>query len=72
LDSPIDRDVRSQPIHNGTFLFIYTGYPVPCANATPRGYPACGSMVLTILSVVRFSPCERKTNNKKKIKYRCE
>jgi hypothetical protein len=31
---------------------------------------ACGSMVLPIASVVRFSLAERKTNNKKKIKYR--
>jgi len=31
-----------------------------------------GSMVPPISSVVRFSLYERKTNNKKKIKYRCE
>jgi len=29
-------------------------------------------MVLTILSVLRFSLYERKTQNKKKKKYRCE
>jgi hypothetical protein len=33
---------------------------------------ACGSMLLSISPVVRFSLYERKTNNKKKIKYRCE
>src|SRR5262249_28813952 len=29
-------------------------------------------MVLAVLSVFRFSLCERKTKNKKKVKYRCE
>jgi hypothetical protein len=31
---------------------------------------ACGSMVFSMYPVVRFSLVERKTNNKKKIKYR--
>jgi hypothetical protein len=31
-----------------------------------------GSKVLNLLSVVRFSLCDRKTNNKKMMKYRCD
>ena len=40
-------------------------------TSLPKRLLACGSMVLPISSVVRFSLYERKTNNKK-VKYHCE
>ena len=64
-------------------VFTYRTYAVARSNATlPALRPfdklragrlrMYGSMVLPISSVVLFSLAERKKNNKKKIKYRCE